>query len=29
MVAVDATGVVSCDEDRFGCGEKKSIKMEK
>lgn len=26
MVAVDATGVVSCDEDRFGCGLKKESK---
>lgn len=26
MVAVDATGVVSCDKDRFGCGLKKESK---
>jgi len=26
MVAVDASGVVSCDEDRFGCGLKKESK---
>lgn len=26
MVAVDATGVVSCEEDRFGCGLKKESK---
>lgn len=26
MVAVDATGLVSCDEDRFGCGLKKESK---
>ncbi len=26
LVAVDATGVVSCDEDRFGCGLKKESK---
>ena len=26
MVAVDATGVTSCDEDRFGCGLKKESK---
>lgn len=26
MVAVDASGVISCDEDRFGCGLKKESK---
>lgn len=26
MVAVDATGVISCDEDRFGCGLRKESK---
>lgn len=26
MVVIDATGVVSCDEDRFGCGLKKESK---
>jgi len=26
MVAVDATGVISCDEDRYGCGLKKESK---
>lgn len=26
MVVVDASGVISCDRDRFGCGLKKEFK---
>jgi hypothetical protein len=29
MIAFDATGVISCDEDRFGCGLRKESKNEK